>query len=174
MTDQLPPDVSGELLAIPPNRITEARGQLEAAALAGPGGLYRERAYLVALLAALYPSRLMPSDDSGAAIAGWLLVVIDLPTGQATWHIAPTDADLFGHVLRAPAEWDGHTTEQKYARIRLLTAATRQVSEQVTAERQLERARIAAGLQLLAETVITDTGPVDYVPWSAVETATRY
>lgn len=37
----------------------------------------------------------------------WPVVYIELPTGQVSWHMP-------AH----PREWDGHTTEQKYARIR--------------------------------------------------------
>lgn len=54
--------------------------------------LYRERAHLVAHLAALYPSAIV--------------------------------LDLFPHVERVAsnvAEWDGHSTEQKYRRLDNLT-----------------------------------------------------
>lgn len=37
----------------------------------------------------------------------WPVVFIELPTGQVSWHMPP-------HAR----EWDGHTTEEKYARIR--------------------------------------------------------
>lgn len=37
----------------------------------------------------------------------WPVAFIELPTGQVSWHLAPH-----------PVEWDGHTTEQKYERIR--------------------------------------------------------
>jgi len=47
-------------------------------------------------------------------------------TTQLSWHISPADWDLFSHVQQssksAPEIWDGHTTDEKYARIRLLTA----------------------------------------------------
>ena len=36
----------------------------------------------------------------------WPVVYIDLPTGQVSWHIT-----------EYPGEWDGHSTEEKYARI---------------------------------------------------------
>jgi hypothetical protein len=75
---------------------------------------YRERAHLVALLAAQYPAEFRedPEDDE------WSIVYIDLPTGQASWHIHPRDVDLFPHVkFGTAAEWDGHSTEEKYRRI---------------------------------------------------------
>jgi len=39
----------------------------------------------------------------------WPVVFIELPTGQVSWHIA-----------QHGREWDGHTTEEKYSRIRKL------------------------------------------------------
>lgn len=37
----------------------------------------------------------------------WCVAFIELPTGQVSWHMPPH-----------PNPWDGHTTEEKYARIR--------------------------------------------------------
>lgn len=37
----------------------------------------------------------------------WPVAYIELPTGQVTWHVAPH-----------PIEWDGHSTEEKYKRVR--------------------------------------------------------
>lgn len=37
----------------------------------------------------------------------WPVVFIELPTGQVSWH-----------MQQYPTPWDGHTTEQKYERIR--------------------------------------------------------
>lgn len=80
-----------------------------------PMAIYRERAHLVAHLAALYPSHIGHTDIDEPE---WAVVTISLPTGQATWHVAPDDMDLFGHVRTDISEpWDGHTTEQKYARL---------------------------------------------------------
>jgi len=78
---------------------------------------YRERAHLVALLAAWQVSHIGHTDPSAP---DWAVVTIELPTGQACWHIAPADMDLFAHVQptnRICRGWDGHTTEEKYARI---------------------------------------------------------
>lgn len=86
---------------------------------------YRERAHLVALLAAM---------TDGAAIAlapdvdepGWQILYLTLGGRQASWHISPRDAELFEGVDHVPADseraqWDGHTTDDKYARIRQYT-----------------------------------------------------
>lgn len=83
---------------------------------------YRERAHLVALLARHYPSHIGANDPSAP---DWAVITLELPTGQACWHIAPADMDLFAHVQPTPhyaRGWDGHTTEEKYRRIRELVA----------------------------------------------------
>ena len=53
---------------------------------------------------------------------------------QLTWHIHDSDRPLFDHLSYAPIkksnfgylnnEWDGHTTEEKYRRLRTLTPVT--------------------------------------------------
>lgn len=80
---------------------------------------YRERAHLVALLAAVYPSLWTPGEDD----PDWRIVFIELPTGQASWHVAPDDWGLFAGVPAGlVGAWDGHSTEEKYRRIDELTA----------------------------------------------------
>lgn len=85
---------------------------------------YRERAHLVALLAAEYPSHIGHNDPFAP---DWAVVTVELPTGQACWHISADDMDLFEHVPPTPhyvRGWDGHTTNEKYRRIRELAADT--------------------------------------------------
>jgi hypothetical protein len=80
--------------------------------------VYRERAHLVAHLAAIYPSVI----GMDPAEPDWPVVFIETGAGQLSWHIAPDDVPLFVHVSRnESAVWDGHTTEQKYARLDNLT-----------------------------------------------------
>ncbi|MGW0550533.1 hypothetical protein [Streptomyces altiplanensis] len=84
-------------------------------------GAYRERAHLVAWLAALHPSVIVPAPD--VEEPGWQIVYITAGGWQMSWHIAPGDAELFKDVEHVPADdpralWDGHSTEQKYTRIR--------------------------------------------------------
>jgi hypothetical protein len=81
---------------------------------------YRERAHLLALLAALHPSVITPAPDVDED--GWQILYLRIGGRQASWHIAPSDTDLYAHVEHAStndsrAQWDGHTTEQKYAHI---------------------------------------------------------
>ncbi|MBQ1122612.1 hypothetical protein [Streptomyces sp. B15] len=86
-------------------------------------GAYRERAQLLAWLAALVPAVLAPAPDIDED--GWQLLFLHTPQGQLSWHIHPRDVPLFDHAQRvqdgdARARWDGHTTEEKYDRIRAL------------------------------------------------------
>ncbi|WP_151480644.1 hypothetical protein [Streptomyces albicerus] len=97
------------------NRLTEERD-----------GAYRERAHLLAWLAALHASNavLVPAldiDDED----GWHLLFLTVAGRQLSWHISPRDVELFNHVERVDfgdprAQWDGHTTDEKYERIRTL------------------------------------------------------
>ena len=91
--------------------------------------VYRERAHLVAHLAAILPA-VMADDPTDP---DWRIVYLDTPSGQWSWHIARSDLDLFAHVPDGEATWDGHTTQQKYQRIRDLTEAiTEQRAEATT------------------------------------------
>jgi hypothetical protein len=128
---------------------------------------YTERANLTALLAALYPSGWNHADTDHP---GWFILYIQLPTGQATWHISPDDWWIFANVPHNPdLTWDGHTTEQKYQRIRDLIAqiesgnapraqaqgATAVSSEPIHAEPDPElRQQIAANAQQLQQLII--------------------
>ncbi|MFJ1865516.1 hypothetical protein ACIOD1_12875 [Streptomyces sp. NPDC088097] len=86
-------------------------------------GAYRERAQLVAHLASLYPSTIGLTDPDAP---DWPVVTINTPTGQMTWHISTIDLDLFEHVERSLGPvWDGHTTDEKYERLRQLTIRPR-------------------------------------------------
>lgn len=79
--------------------------------------LYRERAYLVAHLAAVYPSHI----GTDPAEPDWPVVYVEAGAGQLSWHISAADLPLFAHVPRGEAGWDGHTTAQKYGRLDNLT-----------------------------------------------------
>lgn len=84
--------------------------------------VYRERAHLVALLATMLPSHIGYTDPE---TPGWPVVVAETPCGQLTWHVAPRDVPLFADVRPTrpgDARWDGHSTEEKYRRVRQLIA----------------------------------------------------
>jgi hypothetical protein len=108
-------------------------------------GAYRERAHLVALLAAM---------TDGAVITyapdieepGWQIIYLTIGGQQCSWHIAPRDADLFAHVERVGALdvralWDGHTTEEKYTHIAEHTAELAQRCGPDCSEQHTERGR---------------------------------
>ena len=83
---------------------------------------YLERNQVVAALAKAFPSGV-----ARTAIEGWSedwhgCVYIDLPTGQASWHFHDSQAYLFDGLPPYAGKWDGHTTEEKYARLAALKA----------------------------------------------------
>jgi len=109
--------------------IVEARRQHARAeqAEAERDGAYRERAQLLAWLATLNPAVLAPAPDVDEP--GWQILYVTAGGHQLSWHIHPRDADLYAHVEQVPADdpraqGDGHTTAQKYDRIRSLSGAT--------------------------------------------------
>ncbi|MCT9003577.1 hypothetical protein [Streptomyces rhizosphaerihabitans] len=88
------------------------------------GSVLRERNHLAAWLAAFHPSVLAAAPDAGV---GWRRLFLRAGGWQFTWPIPPADLSLFDHVRRVPvgdarARFDGHTTDQKYLRIRTHTA----------------------------------------------------
>lgn len=96
--------------------------------------VYRERARLVANLAARYPSHMGFTDPLEP---DWAVVVVETPEGQMSWHIAPDDQGLFNLVRRTkPTDrpWDGHTTEEKYERLSRLTRHEHHVSRETLTE----------------------------------------
>lgn len=86
-------------------------------------GAYWERNRLVALLSALFPARLQrhPTNEEWEDDWRWV-VFVDLPEGQASWHIHDSELMMFSHLTKVRPEdailWDGHTTEEKYERVR--------------------------------------------------------
>ncbi|WP_327671865.1 MULTISPECIES: hypothetical protein [unclassified Streptomyces] len=89
-------------------------------------GAYRERAHLVALLAAMTPGAVIaPAPDVDEP--GWQIAYLTIGGRQASWHISPRDAELFAAVEHVEADdprahWNGHTTEEKYTGIAAHTA----------------------------------------------------
>jgi hypothetical protein len=49
----------------------------------------------------------------------WMHVLfIDLPTGQVSWHLHVSEIGNFPGIGPYIGEWDGHTTEEKYQRVK--------------------------------------------------------
>lgn len=91
-------------------------------------GAYAERNQLVAGLSKCFPSSLErhPDDDQTWENDWRWIVFIDLPTGQASWHIHDSELPQFDHLLRDQGrKWDGHTNEEKYQRLAALPTQER-------------------------------------------------
>jgi hypothetical protein len=85
---------------------------------------YSERDRMVAAISAVYPSHLQrhPEEDAEWEDDWRWIVVVKLPTGQATWHIHNSELKWFDHLDRVQVTpWDGHTVEEKYARLHAAT-----------------------------------------------------
>lgn len=87
-------------------------------------GCYHERAQLVAFIASRFHSYLAPPQDREPGFA--YAVYIESDVGQLSWHIADPDLIFFDFLERRemPGLWDGHTTAEKYHRLRRLTVET--------------------------------------------------
>ena len=127
MTEQAeqeqPAPVDWQGIAKQRERELKAVGERKYAVEQERDGAYRERAHLVAWLAALHPAVIAPAPDVDEP--GWQILYLRSSTHgwQMTWHIHPRDAGLFTDVEHVAvddprAQWDGHSTEQKYNRMR--------------------------------------------------------
>lgn len=85
---------------------------------------YEERNRLVAVLARIWPSGVAKTDIEGWDPAWHNCVYIDTPVGQASWHFHDSDAHLFEGLPPYRGAWDGHSTEEKYARLASLLNAS--------------------------------------------------
>lgn len=86
---------------------------------------YAERNKCVAFIARMalavgWPAWLGRHPDTDEAWErDWLnIVFIELPTGQVSWHIHDSEMPLFDFLPSGGPPWDGHTTEDKYSRMR--------------------------------------------------------
>lgn len=80
---------------------------------------YSQRDRLVAALSKQFPSYL--SRHIGEWEEDWRnIVYINLPTGQASWHIHDSELPWFSHLQAFGPEWDGHSDEEKHRRIEAL------------------------------------------------------
>lgn len=63
-------------------------------------------------------------DDDWRAI-----LMVDLPTGQASWHFHDSERPLLAGFPAYPDEWDGHTTDEKYERMRALSKPAQEAQD---------------------------------------------
>lgn len=83
---------------------------------------YEERDRCVALLASLAIARGWTAGVAQTDIEGWdsawhNCVYIELDQGQVSWHFHDRELPLFSHLPPYEGRWDGHDTEEKYARV---------------------------------------------------------
>ncbi|MEU8723548.1 hypothetical protein [Streptomyces antimycoticus] len=83
---------------------------------------YAERAALLAWISALHPANAVIAPAEDIDEPGWSLLYLLISGWQMSWHIHPRDALLFAHVEQVEptdprAQWDGHSTAEKYERI---------------------------------------------------------
>jgi len=78
---------------------------------------YREVAEMASALAHIYPSwvNVDPQEPD------WPVLYAELPSGQVSWHFSPDDLDLIADIPRGGEPWDGHTREERSARLRAIT-----------------------------------------------------
>jgi len=105
-------------------RMSEARLRAELATkeaecerlIAEKNGAYSERNKLVAALAKFFPGGVLLDEIDDE----WFIVYLDLPTGQVSWHFNMSEAGLVEGMRVYRDKWDGHSTEEKYARLAAL------------------------------------------------------
>lgn len=82
---------------------------------------YRQRNHLVAALANLFPSGIRQTNIPGWSDDWHGCCLIDLPTGQISYHYHDSQADLFKHLPPYMKEWDGHDKETVHERLSKLS-----------------------------------------------------
>lgn len=82
---------------------------------------YWERNQLVCALSKVWPSyiEMYPKEDKDWDEDWRTIIVIQSPMGQLSWHINDSEVEFFTHLDVVDGNtWDGHTTEEKYERLR--------------------------------------------------------
>lgn len=77
---------------------------------------YREVAEMAAALAHLFPSWVLVDPQE----PDWPVLYAQLPSGQVSWHFSHDDLDLITDIPRGGTPWDGHTREERSARLAAL------------------------------------------------------
>ena len=99
---------------------------------------YAERNQLVVALAKVFPSHVLehPHSDAGWEPEWRTIVCVHGPNGQMTWHFHDSERQLLAFLgdvsIPSCAGWDGHSTQEKYARLARLTRAVRGAVEQTS------------------------------------------
>jgi hypothetical protein len=80
--------------------------------------------------------------------ADWrTVIIIEIPTGQISWHVHDSDVDLFTHLpYREVSTYDGHTTEEKYRRLAALAKSPASVVPPVPPPESQDTERLISNL----------------------------
>lgn len=94
--------------------------------------VYAERNQVVALLAILAREAGYRVGTAKTDIPGWEpewqgCVYIDGPWGQISWHYHEREAPMFASLPAYDGTWDGHSTEEKYRRVRTWIARSQPI-----------------------------------------------
>jgi len=150
-----------EVIAYAPNKVPESPAQTAAKAL---DEVYGERNQLVAAVArfalnkpgAFWFAGLgkhQPEGDPNWDPEWTNVVFVDSPGGQLSWHVHDRDLPLFDGLPAYLTAWDGHTTEEKYARLAKVV-------------KTMAAARPADEISALAKDMIQDGGNAGSVAMS--------
>ncbi len=76
----------------------------------------RQRDDLLLLISNLYPAHRTKAKKADPAL--WRdILIIELPTGQISYHLPPAEVERFKHLPRGPNTWDGHDEKERALRI---------------------------------------------------------
>jgi len=87
-------------------------------------GAYKERDLLVAVLSKIFPAYIATHPEEEEWEDDWRhIIFIDIPVGkgktaQVSWHIHDSEIGYFKHLNKGNNDWDGHTTKEKYNRLK--------------------------------------------------------
>lgn len=86
---------------------------------------YKERDLLVVVLSKIFPAYKAkhPEEDKEWEDDWRTIIFIDIPiskskTAQVSWHIHDSEIGFFKHLKEGKNDWDGHTTKEKYKRLK--------------------------------------------------------
>lgn len=98
--------------------------------------VYNERNRVVAALSKLFPA----SIEIDPKEPEWKVVIIDIPTGQVSWHVAKHEMHMFAHLEHGKREWDGHDTEEKYRRLGAISCQVKEYRPAIEVAKALHKA----------------------------------
>lgn len=107
---------------------TQARDDARATSFRdGQDRVYAQRNMLVGALSKLFPAWISADTDE----PDWPVVLIELPTGQVSFHVTQTERySVFAHLMEhSPSDllgwaWDGHDDAEKWRRVCTLNQGT--------------------------------------------------